>query len=168
MTKESLDEKIREALKFSQTDYLSFQEFNKRTGISTRAIRQNYDNWSDACSSNGIRSGPVQEEVSLETLASDFLSVVLKDGKIPSLHRLIRLTKRGEHVFSKKHEGYDNFRHKAIKYLFTAGLVKDANELELLQNVKFRIEPIQTPVCRMAMIFDPDGNTICIHKRNVK
>ncbi len=36
------------------------------------------------------------------------------------------------------------------------------------QNVKFRIEPIQTPVCRMAMIFDPDGNTICIHKRNVK
>ena len=33
------------------------------------------------------------------------------------------------------------------------------------QNVKFRIEPIQTSVCRMAMIFDPDGNTICIHKR---
>jgi predicted enzyme related to lactoylglutathione lyase len=34
------------------------------------------------------------------------------------------------------------------------------------QNVKFRIEPMQTAVCRMAMIFDPDGNTICIHKRN--
>src|SRR5215468_9838705 len=25
-------------------------------------------------------------------------------------------------------------------------------------NVKFRIEPLTTPVCRMAMIFDPDGN----------
>lgn len=33
-------------------------------------------------------------------------------------------------------------------------------------NVKFRIEPMPTPVCRMAMIFDPDGNSICIHKRN--
>src|SRR4051812_31553226 len=33
-------------------------------------------------------------------------------------------------------------------------------------NLKFRIEPLPTPVCRMAMIFDPDGNTICIHKRN--
>lgn len=32
--------------------------------------------------------------------------------------------------------------------------------------VKFRIEPMQTPVCRMAMIFDPDGNSVCIHKRN--
>jgi predicted enzyme related to lactoylglutathione lyase len=32
--------------------------------------------------------------------------------------------------------------------------------------VKFRMEPFPTPVCRMAMIFDPDGNTICIHKRN--
>lgn len=34
------------------------------------------------------------------------------------------------------------------------------------QQVKFRMEPISTPVCRMAMISDPDGNTICIHKRN--
>ena len=36
------------------------------------------------------------------------------------------------------------------------------------QNVSFRMEPFQSPVCRMAMIFDPDGNTICIHKRNPK
>ena len=35
-------------------------------------------------------------------------------------------------------------------------------------NVKFRMEPFPTPVCRMATIFDPDGNTICIHKRNAK
>ena len=31
--------------------------------------------------------------------------------------------------------------------------------------VKFRIEPMPTPICQMAMIFDPDGNSICIHKR---
>ena len=35
-------------------------------------------------------------------------------------------------------------------------------------NVKFRREPFPTPVCRMAMISDPDGNTICIHKRHAK
>ena len=34
------------------------------------------------------------------------------------------------------------------------------------RDVKFRIEPLATPVCRMAMIFDPDGNSLCIHKRN--
>jgi len=33
-------------------------------------------------------------------------------------------------------------------------------------NVKFRMEPFPTPVCRMALISDPDGNTLCIHKRN--
>lgn len=33
-------------------------------------------------------------------------------------------------------------------------------------DVKFRMEVCATPVCRMAMVFDPDGNTICIHKRN--
>jgi len=33
-------------------------------------------------------------------------------------------------------------------------------------NVMFRIEPMSTPICRMAMIFDPDGNSLCIHKRN--
>jgi predicted enzyme related to lactoylglutathione lyase len=31
---------------------------------------------------------------------------------------------------------------------------------------KFKMEPLPTPVCRMAMISDPDDNTICIHKRN--
>lgn len=35
-------------------------------------------------------------------------------------------------------------------------------------NVTFRMEPIETPVCRMAMVFDPDGNTLCIHKRKVQ
>ncbi|MCC6231056.1 MAG: VOC family protein [Verrucomicrobiales bacterium] len=32
--------------------------------------------------------------------------------------------------------------------------------------VPFRMEPFPTPVCRMAMVSDPDGNTLCIHKRN--
>lgn len=31
--------------------------------------------------------------------------------------------------------------------------------------VKFRMEPFPTPVCRMAMILDPDGSTVCIHQR---
>jgi predicted enzyme related to lactoylglutathione lyase len=35
-------------------------------------------------------------------------------------------------------------------------------------NVKFRIEPMDTPVCSMTMIYDPDGNCICIHKRKAK
>ena len=35
-------------------------------------------------------------------------------------------------------------------------------------NVKFRIEPMPTPVCSMTMIYDPDGNSICIHKRKAK
>lgn len=36
------------------------------------------------------------------------------------------------------------------------------------KGVKFKMEPFPTPVCRMAFIFDPDGNTICIHKRHAK
>ena len=35
-------------------------------------------------------------------------------------------------------------------------------------NVKFQMEPMATPVCRMAFIFDTEGNLICIHKRNAK
>lgn len=36
------------------------------------------------------------------------------------------------------------------------------------KGVKFKTEPLETPVCKMAFISDPDGNTICIHKRNKK
>ena len=45
----------------------------------------------------------------------------------------------------------------------------DAAVAHLLANqVKFRIEPMATPVCHMAMISDPDGNSICIHKRKAR
>lgn len=29
----------------------------------------------------------------------------------------------------------------------------------------FRLEPLETPVCHMAVVSDPDGNSILIHKR---
>ena len=31
--------------------------------------------------------------------------------------------------------------------------------------VRFRVDPTETPVCFMAVVFDPDGNAVCIHKR---
>jgi predicted enzyme related to lactoylglutathione lyase len=34
------------------------------------------------------------------------------------------------------------------------------------RGVKFYLEPFPSPVCRMALIADPDGNSIAIHKRN--
>jgi predicted enzyme related to lactoylglutathione lyase len=34
--------------------------------------------------------------------------------------------------------------------------------------VKFAMEPIPTPICRFAIINDPDGNKIMIHKRTAK
>ena len=32
--------------------------------------------------------------------------------------------------------------------------------------VTFKMEPFTSPVCRMAFILDPEGNTVCIHKRH--
>ena len=29
-------------------------------------------------------------------------------------------------------------------------------------------DPFETPVCRMTIVSDPDGNSICIHKRHVR
>jgi predicted enzyme related to lactoylglutathione lyase len=34
--------------------------------------------------------------------------------------------------------------------------------------VKFSMEVMDTPVCRFAIICDPDGNQVMIHKRNAK
>jgi predicted enzyme related to lactoylglutathione lyase len=35
-------------------------------------------------------------------------------------------------------------------------------------NVKFVREPYASPVCRMTIITDPDGNLVCIHKRHAR
>lgn len=34
------------------------------------------------------------------------------------------------------------------------------------KNIPFNLEATETPVCRMAVIADPDGNKITIHKRH--
>jgi predicted enzyme related to lactoylglutathione lyase len=31
--------------------------------------------------------------------------------------------------------------------------------------VTFSVEPMESPVCRMAVVSDPDGNSVTIHKR---
>lgn len=31
----------------------------------------------------------------------------------------------------------------------------------------FRLEPLETPVCHMAVVADPDGNSVTIHRRKV-
>ena len=36
------------------------------------------------------------------------------------------------------------------------------------KSVKFVHEPFDSPVCRMTIISDPDGNTIVIHKRHAR
>lgn len=42
----------------------------------------------------------------------------------------------------------------------------DAAVVELKEKgVPFVMEKIDTPVCSMALIADPDGNRICLHKR---
>ena len=33
-------------------------------------------------------------------------------------------------------------------------------------DIKFVVEPFENPACRMAIITDPDGNSICLHKRH--
>ena len=33
------------------------------------------------------------------------------------------------------------------------------------RGVRFMVEPLQSPMCRMAVVLDPDGNAIAIHKR---
>jgi predicted enzyme related to lactoylglutathione lyase len=33
------------------------------------------------------------------------------------------------------------------------------------QGIRFYLEPIDTPACHMAIVSDPDGNSVTIHKR---
>jgi len=33
---------------------------------------------------------------------------------------------------------------------------------------RFKMEPFASPVCQMALISDPEGNSICIHKRKAQ
>jgi len=53
---------------------------------------------------------------------------------------------------------------KAIEPAFCRYAVTDITRARKFYKCEPGLKP--APVCRMPMIFDPDGNTICIHKRN--
>lgn len=36
------------------------------------------------------------------------------------------------------------------------------------RGVRFTVEPLRCPTCRLAVILDPDGNSIAIHKRDAR
>ena len=36
------------------------------------------------------------------------------------------------------------------------------------RNIKFDLEATESPVCRFAIVFDPDGNKVMIHKRKAQ
>lgn len=43
----------------------------------------------------------------------------------------------------------------------------DAAVAELKKiGTRFTVEPTPSPVCRLAVVLDPDGNSLAIHKRN--
>ncbi|MFZ5877215.1 MAG: VOC family protein [Nitrospirota bacterium] len=44
------------------------------------------------------------------------------------------------------------------------GAIKRLKQL----GVTFAVEPMESPVCRMAVISDPDGNSVTIHKRKAR
>ncbi len=52
----------------------------------------------------------------------------------------------------------------------SAALEVDSFEETLLRlresNTHFQVETIESPICRMAIVSDPDGNSIAIHKRH--
>lgn len=51
----------------------------------------------------------------------------------------------------------------------TVGLEVDDFEAAVAQlqaaNVTFKMGPFETPVCHMAIVLDPEGNSVTIHKR---
>lgn len=36
------------------------------------------------------------------------------------------------------------------------------------RGIRFVLRPVETPVCRMAVVADPDGNLLIIHKRKAR
>ncbi len=61
--------------------------------------------------------------------------------------------------------GFEPNKHGGTVGLEVEDFDKAIDELRAA-GVEFRLEPMPTPVCRMAMIYDPDGNSVTIHKRN--
>jgi predicted enzyme related to lactoylglutathione lyase len=62
------------------------------------------------------------------------------------------------------YDGWTPSKDGAMVALEVDDFEKSVAELKALA-VPFHFEPLETPVCHMTIILDPDGNAVMIHKR---
>jgi predicted enzyme related to lactoylglutathione lyase len=62
------------------------------------------------------------------------------------------------------YDGWTPSKDGAMVALEVDDFEKSVAELKALA-VPFHFEPLETPVCHMTIILDPDGNAVMVHKR---
>lgn len=74
----------------------------------------------------------------------------------------------GPHVLAISNMAGDQWKPSADGPSVALEVENFDEAIEHLRNngVRFVLEPFASPVCRTAIISDPDGNSIAIHKRN--
>jgi hypothetical protein len=117
------------------TDFLTQAEFDTHSSLTSYRVVRTFGSWLSALTAAGLKPSPnLRIPIPLKELANEFLQVVLKLNRIPSLTQLARRSSYAIGTYSKSRGGYRSFKRAAIHHLLTTNHPMDTTTKFLLEN----------------------------------
>jgi hypothetical protein len=124
------------------TKVLSKQAFQKHASFSSYTVLKRFGSWARALEAAGLqRNENHHDEIPLPVLAADFLKAAAQLRRIPTVRSVVRRSAHGLNSFTRKWQGYDNFKKLAIKHLLSGGEIPDGELKSLLEAEARRFDP---------------------------
>jgi hypothetical protein len=120
LTQEECVQEMQRVAQALARSHLTSEEFDAHGKVSAFRIIRVFGSWAAALQAAGLASSPnLIREVSISTLAGDFLRACIDLGCIPTINQLTRRSQHVSHTFAGKHGGYRAFKSAAINHLFS-------------------------------------------------
>jgi hypothetical protein len=145
--REELIQRVKGLAQELHRDYLSLQEFTKRTGISYRPIHRLFGDWTLFLSEAGLQPHPNQKtKIPDEELFQDFFRIAEDLGHLPSYPELAQRARYSIGVYERRFKTFSKFRQHAVLYGIDRGLMKP----DVLASVP---EPAPDPTSRHQNVY---------------
>lgn len=114
---------IREMQRVAQmfgTQVLSKRDFDQHASSGSHTVCCRFGRWEHALQAAGLRKHKNHlDEIPLSVLAQDFLNTLVELHHIPTLRQVVRRSTHGLNTFSRKWDGWGNFKREAVRLLLS-------------------------------------------------
>lgn len=140
LQKHQLIERMKEVAQEIGTDYLTRQEFQKRTGVTWSPVYRLFPGgWIEALKTAGLKPHDAYKtKIPDEELFNDYFRITNELGRFPTYYEVGHRSKYSKNVYARRFGNFTEFRKHAIQWGMDKGLIKPEKAQPVIDNLPVR------------------------------